>query len=241
MMKRRGLPRNATNKPQDASEARQETRPSSPVTIKVCKSKRPSTIRTATPRNGRVMSPTGALRNPSRSGFARRTHPKVITKGSSIPRLPTDRTSEHLCGDQARKIAAGGDHEPAAAGLPFLAGIDGSAGGACLRSRRRIHPGFFRPCFRHVGPSLFSRHRAAAVRAGACLQQVAPREWGGQQPTICRRLHQSDPEARGGGNRETAWRNLAVALDLSDAKQPLLALGGTVYFLPARHADAATA
>ena len=63
----------------------------------------------------------------------------------------------------------------------------------------------------------------------------------GNNSPICRRLHQSDPEARGCGNREKAWRNLVVGHDLSDAEQPVLALGSALHFLPARHGDAATA
>jgi len=51
-------------------------------------------IRTPTPRNGRATSPTDSLRNPLRSGFVRRTHPKATMKGSSIPRLPIDQISE---------------------------------------------------------------------------------------------------------------------------------------------------
>jgi hypothetical protein len=60
-------------------------------------------------------------------------------------------------------------------------------------------------------------------------------------PAICRRLHQSDPEARDGGDGEKTRGHRVVGRDVSHAKQPVLALGSPLHFFPARHGDAATA
>ncbi len=156
----------------------------------------------------------------------------------NLERFPIQLDRKPLSSERERNIARG-DHEPEASGLACLAGIVSRLGDACngQYAGRRIHPGFFR----HVGPSLFPRHRAAAIGTGARLQQVAPRQRGGKQRPICRRLHQSDPEARRGHDGEKTRGHRVVRRDVSDAEQPVLALRRTLHLFPARHGDAAKA
>ncbi len=89
-------------------------------------------------------------------------------------------------------------------------GAGGDASGRTGRracAKRCIHPGFLR----HMEPPLFPRLRTAGVRpwSGDESFAAARRAAKGRRRSQAagRRLHQSDPEARGGGSRQEARRN----------------------------------
>src|SRR5215471_354865 len=99
----------------------------------------------------------------------------------------------------SRKIPAkpskGGKHDSLTE-FPFYGAIDGGGSDARLwsSSAQRSHPG----PLRLVDSSLHPRLRAVSVGTDVSLEPIAARR-PEQHPPACRRLHQSDLEARGGG------------------------------------------
>jgi hypothetical protein len=80
--------------------------------------------------------------------------------------------------------------------------------------------------------------RAARIGCWAGHEPVATKRREQLQPT-CRRLHQSDPAALGGADRQSARRNLVSGGDLSKSRQPVSARAGPVHFQEQRDADIA--
>src|SRR6266853_1793427 len=96
-----------------------------------------------------------------------------------------------------------------------------------------------------MGPSIPPGLRAAAIRAGAGGEQVAPqanfrhrrplRSWHERparkrQPPVCGRLYQSDLETTGGRGREEAGRDRVERRLRSDPEQPVLARTRPIHF-----------
>src|SRR5260370_343762 len=90
-----------------------------------------------------------------------------------------------------------------------------------------------------MGSPILSRLRAAGIWAWAGGEQVAHAGRRGQRQPVWWRLHKSNFKVTSCGSREEARRDLTRRRDLSDSKQPVLALRSSLYFLSTRHADAA--
>ena len=177
-----------------------------------------------------------------------------------LPRFDGVSVVEDVAWCDSFAATKGGEHDFAAAGFPLGSGIGGSgcdarlwAGGrahGCAsqwrQGKRRIRPGFLR----YVGPRLHPRLRAAGVGPHFAGQPLAalrcttasrsrrrlarPRGAANarreQPPRACRRLHQSDLEARGSGSREEARRNVVGRRGRSEPAQSVLASRGAFYF-----------
>jgi hypothetical protein len=147
-------------------------------------------------------------------------------------------TSERAAIDAVRDLLEHTEEHNDELSEHFIGDIDGSncdarlgaSGGARGRAsqwryaRLRVHPGFLG----RMGPPV-PRYRAAAIGSRPGDEQVAP-ERREQQLRVGRRLHQSDPEAGGGGRGEEARRNRVKRSARSKPSQPVLARRGASRF-----------